>query len=667
MQWYRMDLHLHTPGSLDYQEPNVTILDILRRAEMRGLDIIAFTDHNTVRGYAAMLDEIHELKMLTKRERALPEEKRRLAEYQRLLDKILVLPGFEFTATFGFHILGLFSPSVPVRQIEHVLLSLRVPPAILDEGNPAVGASSDVLTAYRIINDAGGMVIAAHANSTHGVAMRGFDFGGQTRIAYTQDAHLHALEVTDLDRRGRSTTARFFDGTKPEYPRRMRCIQGSDAHRLVRDQRGDRNPGVGDRITEIFLPERTFEAIFEVIRGNDFARTRPYRGTGTEVYDHIQSAREAGPSIVQSFHDSMARQGGRLYGVLADVCAFANTNGGTVYIGVSHDLTIPPVGVSNVGESIETLQTEISHRINPTLEVEIDAQETGSKTVIRLRIPRGDDPPYAIDDNKIYVREETETSLAVRDEIVGLVQKKYAANAAALITQGQSSPPRQAQRQETPPEQSERPAQGESGRGRRGQSTAPVEVAPPVVAVAAEAPAEDGTAPARRRRGRGGKGQPEASPAASPLANENDSAADDAPLPPAPPMMGNTAPRTGVEIVGTETRKGEQYHVMRDLRKGAVVKNVTRSSARRLWHYAIIEHETKPLQAKAVQWEGDYGLRKRYRRSGMIRYDLVLRDQGKLRIFYGVTEDGMHGKWASFISDEEPTINEDAPDESGEE
>ena len=53
-QWRRMDLHLHTPGSNDYQEPHLSYLDILHQAEIRGLDIIAFTDHNTVAGFAAM-------------------------------------------------------------------------------------------------------------------------------------------------------------------------------------------------------------------------------------------------------------------------------------------------------------------------------------------------------------------------------------------------------------------------------------------------------------------------------------------------------------------------------------------------------------------------------------------------------------------------------------
>ena len=135
---------------------------------------------------------------------------------------------------FGFHILGIFPSETAVSFLEHLLLTLKVPPELLSEGSATVGATSDVLTAYRVINEAGGLVIAAHANSSNGVAMRGMDFGGQTRIAYTQDPNLHVLEVTDLEKRGRYTTRRFFDGSKPEYPRPMRCIQGSDAHRLLR-------------------------------------------------------------------------------------------------------------------------------------------------------------------------------------------------------------------------------------------------------------------------------------------------------------------------------------------------------------------------------------------------------------------------------------------------
>jgi hypothetical protein len=621
MQWYRVDLHLHTPGSGDYQELDVSYLDILRRAEMRGLDIIAFTDHNTVKGYATMMAEIEQLELLVRLDRANFEEKRRLAEYRRLLDKILVLPGFEFTATFGFHILGIFSPQTRVRHLEHILLSLNIPTSVLDDGSSHVGASADVLTAYRQINEAGGIVIAAHANSAHGVAMRGFDFGGQTKIAYTQDPYLHCLEVTDLDRRGRIMTSRFFDGTKPEYPRRMRCIQGSDAHRLIKDPRNEKNLGVGDRITEVLIADRSFEALREMLQSNDFARSRPYRGNAKEVYDHVHIARESGPSIVQSFHDSMSRRGGRLYGVLADVCAFANTNGGTIYLGVAPDILAIPVGLEGLGESLETLRDEISLKINPPIEVEIDTLETQGKTVVRVQVPRGDDPPYAIDENKIYVRDEAETSLAVRDEIVRLVLKNPQA----------PRPAEQPDAEAEPVEEMELPFV---------DVTAP-EVLLDAVSTQTEAQGEGKTIRAEpvKKGGRRPR-KPQREP------REN--------------TAGSTAPRTGVEILGTETRKGEQYHVMRDLRNGAIVKNVTRSSARRLWHYAILERETNPIDLNRVRWNGNMGLWKRYKRGGVIRYDLVQKENGNaVRVFYGVTDDGMHGSWQQFISDDIPVIEEE--------
>ena len=235
--WRRVDLHLHTPASADWQEPGVSYLQWLQKAESRGLDIVAITDHNTVEGIARLRSEIEHLAWLEANDRLRPQERRDLDEYRRIGEKVLVLPGVEFTATFGFHILAIFSPETPLRTMELLLLRLNVPVDRLTDGSTEIGASTDVLTAYRAIHDAGGIVIAAHANTTHGVGMRGVSFGGQTKIAFTQDPYLDTLEVTDLEDPGRRSTARFFDGSKPEYPRRMHCIQGSDAHRLTRDVR----------------------------------------------------------------------------------------------------------------------------------------------------------------------------------------------------------------------------------------------------------------------------------------------------------------------------------------------------------------------------------------------------------------------------------------------
>jgi hypothetical protein len=199
---------------------------------------------------------------------------------------------------------------------------------------------------------------------------------------------------------------------------------------------------------------------------------------------------------------------------------------------------------------VGTLQEEIERRITPPLEVTVDVQSTQGVKVVRLVVPRGEDPPYAIDDSKIYVRSEAETHRAVRDEIVSLVRRAQVVPAAVTV------------------------------------------------------------------EGRVGRIEP---------------------------------PRTGVEIVETEERKGTLYHTMRDLRNGNEVKNVTRKSARRLWHYAITQAEEHPVDASQVEWHGDIGLLRRRKHAGRARYDLVQRENGKLRVYYGVTEDGIHEHWARVV------------------
>jgi len=563
LNWYRVDLHLHTPGSNDYLEPGVSYLDILKRAEQCGLDIIAFTDHNTVAGLRALRKEVEDLMLLEQLERIRPDEQQRLNEYRRLAEKILLLPGFELTATLGFHVLGIFPPETSARELDHILLNLRVPADRLDEGSTEVGATVDVLTAYRIIHEAGGLVIAAHANSAHGVAMQGFDFGGQTKIAYTQDPHLHALEVTDLEVKRRRTTASFFNGSKPEYPRRMHCIQGSDAHRLHRDPNDKNRLGVGDRVTEVALPEPTFAALKELFQDNDFSRTRPFRPKQAP-FDHIAAARQVGANIVQSFHESLAQRGGHLHEVLCDICAFANTNGGTIFVGVSNNAQNPVAGIAKPQEAVETIRNEVEKKITPPLDVGIDIHETQGKKVLQITVPVGNDPPYVIDENKIYIRDESDSNLAVRDEIVALVKRSL-----------QTKPEQFASTDNLPSE------------------------------VIIEPVHQNGTSP---------------------------------------------EPKTGVEIISVEERKGKNYYTLRDLRNGNIVHNVTRQSARKLWQYALTEHETHTVDASKIEWQGDIGLWKKYKRGGQVRFDLLQRDPDNLlRIYYGVTEDGIHGPWQKLI------------------
>jgi hypothetical protein len=642
-RWYKVDLHLHTPASHDYEEPQISYLEWMRAVAAKGIDIVAITDHNTVAGVAAIRREIEWLTRLETMNRLTDEEKARLTEWRELANQVLVLPGFEFTATFGFHILGIFPPETSIRHLEHVLLSLSVPADKLDIGSTETGAATDVLNAYRIIHEAGGLVIAAHANSTHGVAMRNFPFGGQTKIAYTQDINLDALEVTDLDR-GYRSTARFFDGSKAEYPRRMHSFHGSDAHRIKADAKNPKRLGIGDRASEFLLDEPSFEAIVAVLRSKQFDRTRPFYAQ-PEAVDTLAAAREEGPSLTQSFHESASQRSGKLTAIINDICAFANTAGGVVYIGAGPRKT-KPRGLPKPAEVQQEILAGLDERMTPPIELKWEIIQSQGVKILRLMIPKGPDRPYCVDDYKYYVRDESETTLAVRDELVALVREALQGETAGRASQnghkgrnGRSEGNKlggKKQEGNRIPQNSSAPGGGKGRTGSHYSASIPAngDANKPVVLI--NRPGEPIESEASADEGEG-----DLPIVGGELMREIGS--EDA----------FYLPQIGVEIVATEERNGNRFHSIHDLRNGHVIHNVTRKGARKLWSYAIQQHEDNAISLDQIQWEGDAGLVHTERRAGKDRYDLALRtDDGKVRIFYGVTEDGMEGRWANFVQDE---------------
>jgi hypothetical protein len=436
-----MDLHLHTPASSDYRDPGISYLDILKKAEEKGIDMIAFADHNTVAGYSAMNREIETLTLLERLGRMTDVERETLSEYRRLRAKIVVLPGFEFTATFGFHILGIFPENTSVRKLEYLLLNLNVPEEKMLVGAPDAGSTSDVLNSYQSIAAAGGLAIAAHANSSNGVAMQGFPFGGQTKIAYTQDPNLAALEVTDMEVTGRRTTASFYNGSKPEYPRRMHIIQGSDAHSLNTEQSDSMNKrlGVGARITEVLVKDASFASLKELFTSNDFTRVRPYRQGAT--WEFVEQARQEGQTLTQSFHERAISRTSRTRPILHDIVAFSNAEGGTIYVGANSDTSVPVHGIEHPEEAIRMLKEDLRRTIEPSVEPTFANKGSAERGVVVITVPKGGDAPYAFTPTgQIYIRVDGESVVANRDEIVGLVLQASRSGMARVSAQPSGAP-----------------------------------------------------------------------------------------------------------------------------------------------------------------------------------------------------------------------------------
>lgn len=118
-EFYKMDLHIHTPASKCYTgaKNDEEYFEILRSAHKQNLDIIAFTDHNTLFGYEHLFVLKNEL--LTKRNilsefqdttSQINDALNECNEKLSLFENIFIIPGVEITLNPGIHMLVLSTP-----------------------------------------------------------------------------------------------------------------------------------------------------------------------------------------------------------------------------------------------------------------------------------------------------------------------------------------------------------------------------------------------------------------------------------------------------------------------------------------------------------------------------------------------------------------------------
>lgn len=439
LRWIRADLHIHTPASEDYAEPEVSYLEILQEAERRELEIIAFTDHNTVHGYEQFQREIEFLHTLQAAGRLTAEEQDRLAEYRRLLSKITILPGFEFTSHFGAHILGVFAPSRPLSLIEATLLQLGVPPDLLKRGVCGIANTRHVTEAYDIIARAGGLVIAAHVNGPNGVITETLRMGtsGQARVAATQSTALNALEFinfyTDHEK---FTSPGFYNGKTEHYERRMFCIQGSDAHRLRRIPEGEgqswHRHGIGDRYVELLLPDNSFDALKALFSSQDFDRVRvPKRDQKQWAVDALRFGATSERQVLRSIGDNPDSA----VDLWRDVAALANTGGGVLVLGCEPGGRV--TGVPRPDQVSEALRRGVHDHLEPQPYLSFELMSYEGKDVIRVEIKANELPPYVGTDGTIFVRRDGETAPASRSEVMQLCRRALAEGGETLLDNGQ--------------------------------------------------------------------------------------------------------------------------------------------------------------------------------------------------------------------------------------
>lgn len=141
LQFYKLDLHTHTPASKCYLDKTHTPEQIVKAAQDQGLAAIAITDHNTA-------EWIDRMKAAAKD------------------SGLVIFPGVEISME-QYHVVALFDPSVSQKDVENFLGSLDIKAE--EYGKSETICPKNIGEVLAKIHERNGLAILAHIDAPKGV------------------------------------------------------------------------------------------------------------------------------------------------------------------------------------------------------------------------------------------------------------------------------------------------------------------------------------------------------------------------------------------------------------------------------------------------------------------------------------------------------------------
>ncbi len=104
-----------------------------------------------------------------------------------------------------------------------------------------------------------------------------------------------------------------------------------------------------------------------------------------------------------------------------EIVAFANTNGGSILIGIEDDGKVS--GVEDLGKTEEFVANICRNNVVPPLNLAISIEEVKDKVVIHLQVPKGKDKPYQTNKHQFLIRVGSTNRIASPQELLRLFQQ----------------------------------------------------------------------------------------------------------------------------------------------------------------------------------------------------------------------------------------------------
>lgn len=230
-KWWKVDFHLHTPGSYDYghgdgKQEGTTPEEFLKCCMKSELDCVVIADHNT-------LNWVPKLRSALERMKANPDD-----DYR----DITIFPGIELNVQGNIHLLGIFDPEADEETLKAIPFLVRYNKTI-DTTDMAINQVIDVIT------ENNGIAIPAHVDMPSGL----FFTGTKPTIirAALNTEKLLALEVLGGE---------IENATLKESKQKLSYVVGSDSHST---------DTIGDKYTWVKMGTPNIEAMRLALFDND--------------------------------------------------------------------------------------------------------------------------------------------------------------------------------------------------------------------------------------------------------------------------------------------------------------------------------------------------------------------------------------------------------------
>jgi len=109
------------------------------------------------------------------------------------------------------------------------------------------------------------------------------------------------------------------------------------------------------------------------------------------------------------------------------IAAFANTNSGTIFLGVNNMAEVVGIECDTAQKKDEELlriRNITTQAIKPAISVHVDFVIYQEKTVARIFVPRGEQTLYFLN-HEIFVREQTSSMKATPEQVEGILTRFY--------------------------------------------------------------------------------------------------------------------------------------------------------------------------------------------------------------------------------------------------